>query len=169
MFILTFRRESERYINSFPQFLTDITIPSPDGSHENTYTVHFAALFAPNPSAGARKIPIILTHGWPGSFLEFLPLLHKLAKQYAGDPNAFPYHIIIPSMPGYAWSTVPTDGLDRDMNLVEVAELFDALMCGLGFGTGYVAQGGDIGARVSRLLAVKYEACKGERRFHGQC
>jgi microsomal epoxide hydrolase len=77
-------------------------------------------------------------------------------------PEDLPYDIIVPSLPGYAWSSPPP--LDRDFTCEDIARLMDLLMQKLGFGKGYVAQGGDIGSRVSRILGVKYDSCKGEHR-----
>ncbi|PLB38419.1 epoxide hydrolase family protein [Aspergillus candidus] len=135
-------RTCETRANSFPQF----TIPVED------INLHFAALFSEKPDA----IPIILLHGWPGSFFEFLPLLQLFKDEFS--PSTLPYHLIVPSLPGYAFSSGPP--LDRDFSGEDVARIMDQLMKGLGFESGYVAQGGDIGAGVSRSLAVKYDSCK---------
>lgn len=67
-------------------------------------------------------------------------------------------------MPGYAFSSPPP--LDKDFNTVDVARIFDKLMIGLGFRDGYVAQGGDIGSMVGRILAVTSESCKGKRALY---
>ncbi|KAL9616566.1 MAG: hypothetical protein Q9160_008569 [Pyrenula sp. 1 TL-2023] len=143
-------RETERYINSFPNFMAKIR----DGEgEENAFDVHFVALFSEREDA----VPVVMTHGWPGSFLEFLPLLSNLKSQYT--PATLPYHIVIPSIPGYTLSSGPPK--DRDYNLEDVARLWNKLMIALGFGDkGYVTQGGDLGSGVSQILGQKFEECK---------
>lgn len=80
-----------------------------------------------------------------------------MRKEYT--PQTLPYHLIATSMPGYAFSgPVP---LDRELGILEVPRIFNQLMVDLGFGAGYVAQGGDIGSRIARILAVEHDACKG--------
>ena len=98
---------------------------------------------------------------YTGSILEFLPLLSLMKKQYS--PADLPFHIIVPSLPGYAFSSGPP--LDRNFTMLEVALTMNNLMLELGFGeTGYVSQGGDIGSRISRLLGAKHEPCKAVHR-----
>jgi pimeloyl-ACP methyl ester carboxylesterase len=87
-------------------------------------------------------------------------MLHKLRDTYT--PATLPIHAIVPSLVGFGYSSPPPRH-DKFSNL-DVAALWDQLMCGLGFGGGYVAQGGDIGSYVTRLLGQEFEACKGERR-----
>jgi microsomal epoxide hydrolase len=74
-------------------------------------------------------------------------------------PQELPYHIIVPSFPGYGFSSPPP--LDRDNSMDGVAEIANQLMLALGFGSRYIAQGGDIGSRVAKIVAWKYELCKG--------
>ncbi|KAH1943513.1 hypothetical protein KXV69_007433 [Aspergillus fumigatus] len=135
-------RVTEARINSFPQFTTRI----------EDISLHFAALFSEKRDA----VPVILLHGWPGSFLEFLPMLQLFKEEYT--PTTLPYHLIVPSLPGYGFSSSPP--LDKEYKSHDVARVMDQLMKGLGFGGGYVAQGGDIGSRISRVLAVDFESCK---------
>ena len=71
-----------------------------------------------------------------------------------------PYHLLAASLPGYAFSDGPPTG--RDWTNEDTARVLDGLMCGLGFGSGYAVQGGDIGSYVSRIMAAKSEGCKGE-------
>ncbi|KZP29800.1 alpha/beta-hydrolase [Athelia psychrophila] len=139
-------RKHEAEINSFPNYFATIE----DGGTD--FNIHFVALFSEKPDA----IPIVLLHGWPGSFLEFLPILAILRSRYT--PSTLPYHLIVPSMPGYAFSSPPPP--DRAFDLLNVARIFNTLMVGLGFGGGYVAQGGDIGSKVARVLSVQYDSCK---------
>ncbi|KAL8743847.1 MAG: hypothetical protein Q9190_003836 [Brigantiaea leucoxantha] len=140
-------RKHETNMNSFPQFTT--VVGDDDGKN---YTVHFAALFSQKEDA----IPLLCLHGWPGSFLEFLPIMSILRERYT--PETLPYHIVAPSLPGFAFSSPPP--LDRNFQMEDVARLMNKLMISLGFARGYTAQGGDIGSKVSRVLAVSYEACK---------
>lgn len=93
-----------------------------------------------------------------GSFQEFLPILKLFKEQFS--PSDLPYHLIVPSIPGYAFSS--TTPLDKTWNAEDIGRVVDKLMNDLGFGGGYVAQGGDIGSRVGRVLAVDYESCKGQ-------
>ena len=67
--------------------------------------------------------------------------------------------MIVPSLPGYTFSSGPP--LDRDFGTHDIAHVLNQLMVGLGFESGYAAQGGDIGSRIARELAVDYESCKG--------
>jgi microsomal epoxide hydrolase len=142
-------RKEEEYINSFPNFKS--TIHDDDGAK---YDVHFVALF----SSKSDAIPIAFFHGWPGSFLEFLPLMDLLRNKYT--PDSLPYHIIVPSLPGFALSSDPP--LDKDWKVADTSRIMHKLMLSLGFGTpGYLVQGGDIGSMVSRHIAAKYAECKG--------
>ncbi|KFX96373.1 hypothetical protein V490_03377 [Pseudogymnoascus sp. VKM F-3557] len=139
-------RKSEDFINSFPNFTINITDTS------GPQDIHFVSLFSEKKDA----IPLILLHGWPGNFLEFLPILELLRNNYT--PETLPYHVIVPSLPGYAFSSTPP--LDRDFRTGDVARIFNRLMQDLGFGNGYVVQGGDIGSKIARAMAVEYESCK---------
>jgi microsomal epoxide hydrolase len=101
-----------------------------------------------------QKPPLLISSG---SILEFVPLLSLFRTQYT--PQDLPFHIIVPALPGYAFSSPPP--LDRNFTMLEVADMLNSLMLELGFGaTGYVAQGGDIGSRLARLLGAKHDACK---------
>ena len=140
-------RKTEDHINSFPNFT--VPIKARDG---DTYTVHFTALFSEKTDA----VPVCLLHGWPGSFLEFLPFLNAAKSKYASKD--LPYHYIVPSLPGYAFSSGPS--VQQEWNNEDMAYVMNALMVQLGFDSGYVAHGGDIGSFLSRILAVQYDACK---------
>lgn len=142
------RSKHEDKINSFPQFIAPIV---DDGGR--CYHIHFVALFSRKPDA----IPILLLHGWPGSFLEFLPMLDLFSNEYT--PESLPYHLVVPSLPGYTFSSPPP--LDKDFRIEDVARLFNKLAIQLGFGEGYVVQGGDIGSKISRVIAAEHDACKG--------
>ena len=120
---------------------------------EKTYDIHFVALF----SKKADAVPIISSHGWPGSFLEYLPQLNFVRQSYTED--TLPYHLIIPSLPGFCLSSGPPK--DKDFIVQDAAAILHQLMLNIGFGkSGYVATGGDIGAIISRMLGAKYKECK---------
>lgn len=94
-------------------------------------------------------------HVYSGSFLEFLGLMTLLKDRY--KPSELPYHIIVPSLPGWAFSCcVP---LTRDFVTEDIADIMNSLMVGLGFDT-YVAQGGDVGSYVARMMGVRHDNCK---------
>ena len=74
-------------------------------------------------------------------------------------PDTMPYHIIVPSLPGYAFSDGPP--VDRDFTLADASQFIDVLMRNLGFGAnGYIAQGGDVGSGIAGLLSAESAACK---------
>jgi pimeloyl-ACP methyl ester carboxylesterase len=106
-----------------------------------------------------------MMHGWPGSFLEFLDVLDVFRKKYSEDN--LPYHLIVPSLPGYGYSNGPP--LNKNFDIEGTARVMNQLMVGLGFGDGYITQGGDIGSFVSRVLVVKYDACKACHREYHSC
>lgn len=83
-------------------------------------------------------------------------MLDVVKSKYS--PAELPYHIIVPSLPGYAFSSGPS--VNRDMCIGDAAILMNKLMLGLGFGSGYIAQGGDIGSYVARQSAERFDACK---------
>ncbi|KAE9369905.1 alpha/beta-hydrolase [Stipitochalara longipes BDJ] len=139
-------RKCERYMNSFPHFIADVALG------KEQHKIHFVGLFSEQPDA----IPLVLFHGWPGSFLEFLPILSLMKEKYL--PQELPYHIVVPSLPGYGFSSSPP--LDRDFGMDDIGAIMNQLLLDLGFGDGYIAQGGDIGSRIARTLAWNYEACK---------
>lgn len=89
--------------------------------------------------------------------MEFLPLLQLFRDEFT--PSNLPYHLIIPSLPGYTLSSGPP--VDKNFTVQDISRIIDTLMKNLGFESGYVAQGGDIGSRIGRVLAVDHESCKG--------
>lgn len=99
---------------------------------------------------------MLLLHGWPGSFLEFLGTLDILREKY--KPEDLPFHVIVPSLPGYGYTNGPR--LDKDFDIEGAARVLDKLMIGLGFGDGYISQGGDIGSFLTRVIAVTSDSCK---------
>jgi pimeloyl-ACP methyl ester carboxylesterase len=130
-------REHEARINRFPQFTTML-----DGA-----TVHLLHVRSPEPDA----LPLVVTHGWPGSIVEYLHLVEPLTdpRRHGGDPRDA-FHLVLPSMPGYGFSG-PTREAGWDVG--RVARAFAGLMGRLGYER-YGAHGGDWGARVSRDLGL---------------
>jgi pimeloyl-ACP methyl ester carboxylesterase len=102
---------------------------------------------------GPDPIPLILTHGWPGSFVEMLRIMQLLsdpATQGADPEDSF--DVVVPSLPGFGFSDRP---VERGMNTFRVAELWAKLMTDLGYGR-FAAQGGDLGAGVSTVLGLRH-------------
>lgn len=126
-------QDTEEEINEHPNFLAEI-----DG-----YTIHYIHV----KGSGRKSVPLLITHGWPGSFLEMLKLVPLLTI----DPE-FSFDLVIPSVIGFGFSDKP---LDSGCNAGLVAELWHKLMIGLGYNR-YGLQGGDIGAGVSSWLALKH-------------
>jgi len=128
-------RKQEARLNEFPQFVTTI-----DGAN-----IHF--LHVRSPELGA--LALVLTHGWPGSIVEFLDVIGPLTdpRGHGGDP-ADAFHLVIPSMPGYGFSG-PTRQVGWTTD--RVATAWAELMARLGYDR-YGAQGGDFGAFVSPEL-----------------
>jgi epoxide hydrolase len=128
-------RKQEARLNEHPQFTTTI-----DGAN-----VHFLHVRSPEPEA----LPLILTHGWPGSAVEFLNIIGPLTdpRGHGGDP-ADAFHLVIPSIPGYGLSG-PTR--QAGWTTGRVARAWAELMARLGYGH-YGAQGGDWGAFVTPEL-----------------
>jgi pimeloyl-ACP methyl ester carboxylesterase len=125
-------REHEARLNEHPQFTTSI-----DGQR-----IHFLHVRSPEPDA----LPLIATHGWPGSIVEFLDVIGPLTdpRAHGGDP-ADAFHLVIPSIPGFGFSG-PTSEVGWDSR--RIAAAFAELMRRLGYQR-YGAQGGDFGAFVS--------------------
>jgi len=128
-------RKQEARLNELPQFTTTI-----DGAN-----IHFLHIRSPEPDA----LPLILTHGWPGSIVEFLSVIGPLTdpRAHGGDP-ADAFHLVIPSLPGYGLSG-PTR--EPGWTTGRVAKAWAQLMARLGYQR-YGAQGGDWGAFVSPEL-----------------
>jgi pimeloyl-ACP methyl ester carboxylesterase len=102
---------------------------------------------------GPAPIPLILTHGWPGSFLEMLRIIPLLTDpgSNGGDPGTS-FDVVVPSLPGYGYSDRPAR---RGMNVFRIADLWVELMSELGYRK-FGAQGGDIGAGVSTALGLRH-------------
>lgn len=92
-----------------------------------------------------------------GSFMEFLPMLELLKAKYT--PESLPYHVVIPSLPGYTLSSGPP--LERGFSSEDAARVMNQLIIDLGFGErGYIAQGGDVGSALARIMTVHHEECR---------
>jgi pimeloyl-ACP methyl ester carboxylesterase len=128
-------RKTEARLNKLPQFVTDI-----DG-----VSINFVHIRSPHPDA----LPLVITHGWPGSIVEFLKVIGPLSdpvKYGGGAGDAF--HVVCPSLPGYGFSGKPTAtgwGVER------IAATWAKLMSRLGYDR-YGAQGGDWGTSISTSL-----------------
>jgi pimeloyl-ACP methyl ester carboxylesterase len=131
-------RKVEARLNTVPNFITEI-----DG-----LDIHFIHVRSRHEGA----LPVIVTHGWPGSIIEQLKLIEPLTNPTAhGGTAADAFDVVIPSMPGYGFSGKPTStgwGPER------IARAWDVLMRRLGY-TSYVAQGGDWGAIVAELMGAQ--------------
>jgi pimeloyl-ACP methyl ester carboxylesterase len=125
-------RKHEAELNEYPQFTTTV-----DGQN-----IHFMHVRSPQPDA----FPLILSHGWPGSVVEFLDVIGPLSdpSTHGGDP-ADSFHLVIPSLPGFGFSGATREpGWDSN----RIARVFAKLMSRLGY-EHYGAQGGDVGAFIS--------------------
>jgi len=130
-------RKVEARLNALPQFITEI-----DG-----LDIHFIHVRSQHEDA----LPLIVTHGWPGSVIEQLKIVDPLTNPTAHGASASDaFHLVIPSMPGYGFSGKPTaPGWDPD----RIARAWVVLMRRLGY-TQFVAQGGDWGALITDLMGV---------------
>jgi pimeloyl-ACP methyl ester carboxylesterase len=138
-------RTREARLNRFPQFKTVV-----DG-----IGIHFIHVRSKHPDA----VPLIMTHGWPGSLAEFQNVIEPLADPtiHGGDPlDAF--HVVCPTLPGYGFSDKPTrPGWNTD----RISDAWHALASRLGYAN-YFAQGGDWGAAVTTQIGVRHgDACRG--------
>jgi pimeloyl-ACP methyl ester carboxylesterase len=131
-------RRCEAKLNALPNFLTEI-----DG-----LDIHFIHV----KSKHANALPLIVTHGWPGSVIEQLKIVGPLTDPTAHGGNAADaFHLVIPSLPGYGFSGKPTA---PGWNPIRIAKAWATLMQRLGY-TRYVAQGGDWGNAVSEIMALQ--------------
>jgi pimeloyl-ACP methyl ester carboxylesterase len=131
-------RKIEAKMNAYPQFITEI-----DG-----LDIHFIHVRSKHEDA----LPLIVTHGWPGSIIEQLKIIDPLTNPTAhGGSASDAFHIVIPHMPGYGFSGKPTT---TGWDVEHIARAWDVLMKRLGY-TRYVAQGGDWGALVVDQMGVQ--------------
>ena len=80
------------------------------------------------------------------------------------SPELLPYHLIVPSLPGYGFSSKPAT--NKNFRIEDIARIMDKLMINLGYESGYIAQGGDLGSDTARVLGATYDSCKGKRLCH---
>jgi pimeloyl-ACP methyl ester carboxylesterase len=128
-------RRCEAKLNALPQFKTEI----------GGVDIHFIHVKSPDPGA----LPLIMTHGWPGSVIELLDVVGPLTNPTAhGGRTEEAFDLVLPSLPGYGFSGQPTD---VGWNPSRIAEAWAELMRRLGYSR-YVAQGGDVGAAVTDAM-----------------
>jgi pimeloyl-ACP methyl ester carboxylesterase len=128
-------RKAEAKLNALPQFTTEI-----DGVE-----IHFIHVRSPHENA----LPLIMTHGWPGSVIELLETVGPLTDPTAhGGQAEDAFHLVLPSLPGYGFSGEPAE---LGWNVGRVAQAWAELMRRLGYDR-YVAQGGDVGAAVTDTM-----------------
>ncbi|MFD1930198.1 epoxide hydrolase family protein [Nonomuraea mangrovi] len=130
-------RAQEAALNEIPQFTTEI----------GGQTIHFFHVRSPEPDA----LPLILTHGWPSSPVEFVKLLGPVTdpRAHGGDP-ADAFHVVVPSLPGYGFSNPMGEA---GFSLFGVAQAWAELMSRLGYER-YAAQGTDVGSGVAGMLPM---------------
>ena len=136
-------RKHEKEINKFPQFLSTI----------NELDVHFIHFKSPHKNAK----PLIITHGWPGSVVEFFKVIERLADpKIDGSNSEIAFDIITPSLPGFGFSGKPKR---PGFGVEKIADTFSKLMQTLGYEK-YFAQGGDWGAAVTTALGTQDSNCE---------
>jgi pimeloyl-ACP methyl ester carboxylesterase len=130
-------RKAEAALNEIPQFITEI-----DGQ-----TIHFAHIRSPEPTAR----PMLMVHGWPSSFTEFLKVIGPLTDPVAhGGKAEDAVHLVLPSIPGYGFSPMTEPGWG---NLFRVAGAFAEVMTRLGYDR-FLAQGTDVGSGIVGMLGM---------------
>jgi pimeloyl-ACP methyl ester carboxylesterase len=138
-------RATEARLNALDQFRTKI----------NGVGIHFLHIRAHHPDA----LPLVMTHGWPGSIIEFLKVIEPLSHPAAqGGEADQAFHLVCPTLPGYGFSNKPTSS---GWTVEKIADTWSELMKRLGYER-YFAQGGDWGAAVTTALAIQDpEHCRG--------
>jgi pimeloyl-ACP methyl ester carboxylesterase len=130
-------RAAEQLLNTYAHFRTTL----------DDQMIHFVHARA----VAGNGIPLILTHGWPSTFTEFLPLIGLLTDPSAHGIDGPAFDVVVPSLPGYCWSTRP----QRLHTMRDTANLWHGLMTRLGYER-YGAHGGDLGSGVSTFLALQH-------------
>jgi pimeloyl-ACP methyl ester carboxylesterase len=138
-------RSREEYYNSFPQFITNI----------EGLDIHFIHIKSPHEEAK----PLIISHGWPGSIVEFHKVINPLIDPVSfGGKAEDAFHLVCPTLPGYGFSGKPSQtgtGVER------IAELWDILMNKIGYSK-YFAQGGDWGSAITIAIGKQNKgSCQG--------
>jgi pimeloyl-ACP methyl ester carboxylesterase len=128
-------RKCEARLNALPQFKTEL-----DGLN-----IHFIHVKSPH----ANALPLVMTHGWPGSIIELLETIGPLTDPTAhGGNEEDAFHLVLPSIPGYGFSDEPTE---VSWGPIRIGRAWHELMRRLGY-TRYVAQGGDVGSQVTDAM-----------------
>ncbi len=137
-------REREARLNRFDHFTTEI-----DG-----LGIHFIHQRSPRSDA----LPLLVTHGWPGSVVEFQKIIAPLTDpaQYGGSTDDA-FHVVCPSLPGHGFSDRPSA---RGWGVEKIAQVWESLMSRLGYER-YGAQGGDWGAPISSVIGQRARSCVG--------
>ncbi|MCZ6782807.1 MAG: epoxide hydrolase, partial [Proteobacteria bacterium] len=138
-------RAREARLNAFPQFKTAL----------GPLNIHFVHVRSPHEDA----LPLVITHGWPGSIVEFHKVIEPLANptEFGGEARDA-FHVVCPSLPGYGFSDKPAE---PGLGIAPIAEAWDQLMVRLGYER-FVAQGGDWGAMVTTAIGVQNKGhCQG--------
>ncbi len=131
-------RTREALLNKHPQFMTEL----------NGLDIHFIHARSPHPDAR----PLLMTHGWPGSIVEFQKVIGPLIDPLAHDGNTEDaFHVVCPALPGYGFSGKPSD---TGWSIEKIAETWNQLMLRLGYDE-YFAQGGDWGAAVTAAIGMQ--------------
>ena len=138
-------RRFERKLNEWPQFITEI-----DG-----IDIHFIHCKSPHENA----LPLIISHGWPGSVVEFHKVIDALVNPTAhGGSAEDAFHVVAPSLPGYGFSGKPTK---TGTSVVQIGSMWGKLMARLGYDR-YVAQGGDWGSMITQSMGqTQTQHCAG--------
>jgi pimeloyl-ACP methyl ester carboxylesterase len=142
-------REREQQLNTLPQFRTTVSVPGVDAPGFSDFGLHFVH----QPGVGPAPLPLVLSHGWPSTHYEYHDVVMRLANPGAfGDDPADAFHVIVPSLPGYGFSDIPTQ---RGMTPRVMATMFVAMMRELGYER-FGAAGCDWGAYVTALLGLDH-------------
>ena len=129
-------KKKEEYLNSFPHFKTTV----------DSFALHYIY----QKGEGINSIPLLLTHGYPDSFVRFLKIIPLLTM---ADENGLSFDVIVPSIPGYGFSQIPTE---PGMNTKRIAQLFTKLITeDLGYEK-FVAHGGDWGGNIAEQMALHH-------------
>jgi pimeloyl-ACP methyl ester carboxylesterase len=131
-------RSRESYFNSFDQYITEI----------EGLDIHFIHV----KSTSSNAVPLLITHGWPGSVVEFHKVIKTLAdpKAYGGNADDA-FHVVCPSLPGYGFSGKPAK---TGWGVEKIAKAWNILMLRLGYDR-YFAQGGDWGSAVTTMIGIQ--------------
>jgi len=137
--------DREAQLNRFDQFTTPLSCPGENGEALNIHFIH-------QRSAHDNARPLIMTHGWPGSIVEFHKVIEPLTNPEAhGGKAEDAFHVVCPSLPGYGFSDKPKK---PGCGVAEIATMWNTLMVRLGY-SNYVAQGGDWGSAVTTAIGLQ--------------